>query len=227
MDKMRRGSGAIYVFTRTAANWAQTAYLKASNAEAGDSLGYEIAISQDGNTIAGGAADEDCYTGGINPPGCDNDLRRDSSTGAAYIFVRTNGAWTEQAFIKASHPNKEDWFGARLTLSGDGNSLAVGSQLENGASRGINGKEDNLTAEDAGALYLFTRTGSTWAQKAYMKSSNSDAYDEFGSAMALSKDGKLLAVGARSEGSAAKGINGDMNDNSAQGAGAVYLFAVQ
>ena len=60
-----------------------------------------------------------------------------------------------------------------------------------------------------------------------MKSSNSDAYDEFGSAMALSKDGKLLAVGARSEGSAAKGINGDMNDNSAQGAGAVYLFAVQ
>ena len=60
-----------------------------------------------------------------------------------------------------------------------------------------------------------------------MKASNADAYDEFGSAMALSKDGKLMAVGARSEASAAKGVNGNQNDNSATEAGAVYLFAYQ
>ena len=45
--------------------------------------------------------------------------------------------------------------------------------------------------------------------------------------MALSKDGKLMAVGARGEGSAAKGINGNQNDNSAPGAGAVYIFRYQ
>ena len=226
-DRGRRGSGAIYVFSRTGGNWAQTAYLKASNAEAGDSLGYAIAISQDGNTIAGGAADEDCYTPGINPPGCDNDVKLDSSTGAAYVFVRNGGTWTQQAFIKSSHPNKEDWFGSRLTLSGDGNTLAVGAQLENGGSKGINGKQDDLSAEDSGALYLFTRTGTTWVQKAYIKASNAEAYDEFGSAMALSKDGKILAVGARSEASAAKGVNGNMKDNSAPGAGALYIFSNQ
>src|SRR5262249_31951859 len=56
MDKNRRGSGAVYVFTRTdGKDWAQTAYLKASNAENGDSMGYDMAISQDGNTIAAGA----------------------------------------------------------------------------------------------------------------------------------------------------------------------------
>jgi hypothetical protein len=224
MDKKRRGSGAIYVFTRTGSEWKQTAYLKASNAEAGDSLGYDMAISQDGNTIAGGAADEDCFTPGINPTGCDNDLKLDSSTGAAYVFARNNGAWTQQAFIKSSHPNKEDWFGSRLNLSGDGNTLAVGAQLENGGSRGINGDQANLSAEDSGALYLFTRSGTTWMQKAYIKSSNADAYDEFGSAMALSKDGKVLAVGARSEGSASRGVGGDTKDNSAPGAGAVYIF---
>jgi hypothetical protein len=227
MDKKRRGSGAIYVFTRTGATWAQTAYLKASNAEAGDSLGYAIAISQDGNTIAGGAADEDCFAAGINPPGCDNDVKLDSSTGAAYIFFRNNGTWTQQAFIKASHPNKEDWFGSRLTLSGDGNTLAVGAQLEDGGSKGINGNQTDLSAEDSGVLYLFTRSGATWIQKAYIKASNAKAYDEFGSAMALSKDGKLMAVGARSEASAAKGVNGNMNDNSAPGAGAVYIFSNQ
>lgn len=226
-DRGRRGSGAIYVFTRSGTAWSQQAYLKASNAENGDSLGYEIAISQDGNTIAGGAADEDCFASGINPPGCDNDYRTDTSTGAVYVFVRNGTTWTQQAFIKSSHPNKEDWFGSRLTLSGDGNTLAVGAQLENGGSKGINGKQDDLSAEDSGALYLFTRTGTTWTQKAYIKSSNAEAYDEFGSAMALSRDGKILAVGARSEASAAKGINGDMNDNSAMGSGAVYIFANQ
>lgn len=227
MDKKRRGSGAIYVFTRAGSEWKQTAYLKASNAEAGDSLGYDMAISEDGNTIAGGAADEDCFTPGINPPGCDNDLKLDSSTGAVYVFARNNGAWKQQAFIKSSHPNKEDWFGSRLNLSGDGNTLAVGAQLENGGSRGINGDQANLSAEDSGALYLFTRSGTTWTQKAYIKSSNADAYDEFGSAMALSKDGKVLAVGARSEASVSRGLGGDMKDNSAPGAGAVYIFENQ
>ncbi len=227
MDRNRRGSGAIYVFTRSGTAWSQQAYLKASNAENGDSLGYAIAISQDGNTIAGGAADEDCFAAGINPPGCDNDYRTDTSTGAVYIFVRSGTKWTQQAFIKSSHPGKEDWFGSRLNLSGDGNALAVGAQLENGGSKGINGKQNDLSAEDSGALYLFTRAGTTWTQKAYVKSSNAEAYDEFGSAMALSRDGKIMAVGARGEGSAAKGVNGDMNDNSAMGAGAVYIFLNQ
>ena len=75
------------------------------------------------------------------------------------MFVRNGGNWTQQAFIKASHPGKEDWFGSRLGLSGDGNTLGVGAQLENGNSKGINGNETNLTAEDSGVLYLFERTG--------------------------------------------------------------------
>jgi len=157
---------------------------------------------------------------------CENDQRLDNSSGAAYVFVRNGTAWTEQAFIKSSNPGKEDWFGSRLTLSGDGNTLAVGTQLENGSAKGVNGQADDA-AEDAGAVYFFTRTGTTWTQTAYVKASNAEAYDEFGSAMALSKDGKLMAIGARSEGSAAKGINGDQNDNSAPGAGAVYIFTYQ
>ena len=211
MDTGRRGSGAVYVFTRTGATWAQTAYLKASNAEAGDSMGYDVAISQDGNTIAAGAADEDCLKPGVNPEGCDNDRASDTSAGAAYVFVRANGTWTQQAFLKASNPGMEDWFGARLTLSGDGATLAVGAQLEDGSSKVINGPHDDA-AEDAGAVYLFTRTGTTWRQVAYVKAANAQAYSEFGSALALSRDGSLMAIGARSE---------------AAEAGAVYVFGTR
>src|SRR6266567_4079015 len=229
-DRNRRGTGAIYVFTRTGTSWAQTAYLKASNAENGDSLGYAIAISQDGNTIVGGAADEDCMTPGIvagSTHVCQDDQPQDNSSGAVYVFVRSGNTWTQQAFIKSSNPGKEDWFGSRLTLSGDGNTLAAGAQVENGGSKGINGDQKDQSAEDTGAVYFFTRSGTTWIQTAYVKASTADPYDEFGSAMALSKDGKLMAVGARGEASAAKGINGNQNDNSAPGAGAVYIFTYE
>jgi len=135
-----------------AGDWSQEAYLKAANAERNDSLGYAVSISQDGNTIAGGAADEDCLKPGINIEGCDADMQSDASAGAAYIFVRDNGVWRQQAYIKASNPGENDNFGARLMLSGDGNVLAVGSQLEDGSAKGINGKADDDAEEAARML---------------------------------------------------------------------------
>src|SRR5947209_19930377 len=68
-------------------------------------------------------------------------------------------------------------------------------------------------------------------QVAYIKASNAHANDHFGNGgtleghgLALSGDGNTLAVGAPYESSAAKGINGNQNDTSLYGSGAVYLF---
>ena len=222
----RNGTGAIYVYTRSGTTWALQSYLKASNAENGDSLGVIVSISDDGNTIAGGILDEDCFSTGVNPSNpCDNDVRDDTSVGAVAVFIRNGTQWAQQAFIKASNTGKEDWFGSRLQISGDGNTLAVAAQLEDSAAQGINGKQDDDSAQEAGAVYFFTRTGTTWAQKAYVKSSNNEAFDEFGSSVALSRDGKTMAVGARGEDSSARGINGNQSDNSVKEAGAVYVFA--
>ena len=224
-DNLRNGSGAVYVFTRAGAAWAQQAYLKASNGENGDSMGVSVSISDDGNTIASGSLDEDCLATGVNPAQpCDNDRASDTSAGAAYVFVRNGTTWTQQAFIKASNTGRNDWFGSRLALSGDGNTLAAAAQLEDGGSQGINGKQ-NESASEAGAVYFLKRTGTTWAQQAYVKGSNTEAFDEFGSSVALSRDGRTMAVGARGEGSGAKGINGSQADNSVSESGAVYIFA--
>jgi len=59
----------------------------------------------------------------------------------------------------------------------------------------------------------------------YFKASNTDRYDHFGYSVSLSADGNTLAVGAPDENSASQGINGNQNDNSADDAGAVYVFA--
>ena len=227
-DNMRRGSGAVYVFTRSAATtWEQQAYIKASNGEGGDSFGVTVALSDDGNTLLVGSLDEDCLSTGVNPTmPCDNDVKADISTGAAYVFVRSGTNWSQQAFFKASNTGPNDWFGSRLALSGDGNTAAMAAPLEDGGSKGINGKQDDDSAPDSGAVYLFTRNGTTWTQQAYIKASNSRAFDEFSSSISLSRDGRTLVATSRGEDSGAKGVNGNESDSSVMEAGAAYVFGV-
>jgi hypothetical protein len=223
-----RGKGAVFVFTRTGGTWSQQADIRSKEGDRGDSMGCWVAISDDGNTIAAGALDEDTLTPGVNVVKSGDsgvvDAPDDTSAGAAYVFTRSGTTWTEQANFKASNAGEDDWFGVRLALSGDGNTLAVGSPNEDSAARGINGKQDDDSADGAGAVYFFTRTGGTWKQEYYVKGSNTEKFDEFGSAMALSRDGRTMAVGAHFESGGGKGVNGNEADNSVPHSGAAYVF---
>ena len=226
IDAARRGAGAAYVFTRSGSTWSRQAYLKVSNAEASDSWGVSLALSDDGSTLALGSVDEDCEATGVNPPGCGDEGLGSAggSMGAVAVFVRDGTTWTQQAYLKASNTGIEDWFGVKLALSGDGGTLAVAAALEDSAAQGINGRQDDDSAVDAGAVYLFRRTSTTWAQEAYIKSTHNEAFDEFGNTVALSADARTMVVGARGEDSGATGVNGDPADNSVDESGAAYVF---
>ena len=100
----------------------------------------------------------------------------------------------------------------------------MGAQNEDSAAKGINGNQADTSAPEAGAVYYFTRSGTTWTQQAYVKASNTAAGDEFGSSIALSRDGRIMVVGARGEDSGAKGVNGDQSDASMEDSGAVYVY---
>jgi FG-GAP repeat len=228
IDMMRNGSGAAYVYSRKGTTWTREAYLKTWNSEGGDSWGVSVALSDDGNTLAMGSIDEDCLCTGVVNAQSDvgaTDQKSNQSAGAVAIFARNGTTWTQQAYVKASNTGENDWFGVRLALSGDGNTLAAGAQNEDSAAQGINGNQKDESGEEAGAVYLFSRSGATWAQQAYIKGSNTQAYDEFGGSVALSRDGRTLAVGARGEDSGATGVNGNQADNSVDESGAVYVFA--
>jgi hypothetical protein len=202
-------AGAVYVFTRDGAGaWTQTAYLKASNAEAGDFFGDSVALARD--TLAVGASGEDGNgTGGE----MDNSA---AAAGAVYVFTRDSpGAWTQEAYLKAENAEGVDYFGSAVALAGG--TLAAAARLEDGNSTG--GGMDN-SAPNAGAVYIFTRAdGGVWTQHAYLKASNAGADDEFGWSVALTGD--TLAVGARYEESNG---TGGAADDSAPDAGAVYAF---
>lgn len=195
-------SGAAYVFARTAGAWAQQSYLKASNNAANSAFGKAVAISTDGSTIA------------IAAP------QRNTGAGAVYVFVRNGASWAQQAALTASNTQGDDRFGTALALTATGSILAVGAIGEDSDGSG----PTNNAAPDAGAAYVFTRAGSVWSQQAYIKASNTQEDDLFGSALALNSAGTTLAIGATGEASASTDINGDQNNNTAGGAGAVYIF---
>jgi hypothetical protein len=219
------GRGAVYAFSRTGSTWIQQMRLVASNAERGDSLGCSIAISGDGNTILAGAFDEDALLTGIQPPDAGaNDEKDDSSVGAAYVFVRSNGKWKQQAYMKAFNSRVNDQFGWGLAISRDGNAIAVGSHLEDSKATGLNGDQTDPSAEDSGAVYIYARDGNSWSPAAYVKASNTKAAAEFGISLALSGDGKVLAVGALKEDGGGKGINPKQAGAPAKASGAAYVY---
>jgi FG-GAP repeat len=208
-------AGAAYVFVRSGTTWTQQAYLKASNTAIEDRFGNAVAIH--GDTIVVGAVREDSNAIGLGGNQADNSA---SYSGAAYVFVRNAGLWTQQAYVKASNTNADDKFAYALDLHGD--TLAIGAVGEASNATGVNGNQANNNKSSAGAVYVYTRSGATWTQQAYLKASNTDSSDEFGVSVAL--DGDTLLVGALGEDGSATGVNGNQLDNTAVDSGAAYVF---
>lgn len=220
-DNSAANAGAVYAFTRSSGTWTQQAYIKASNTDAYDYFGSALALSADGNTLAVGAWGEASKFTGINVNQNSNSA---SGSGAVYIFNRSNGVWLQAVYVKASNTEASDNFGRAVALAADGNTLAVSAWGEDSNATGIDGNQADNSDTIAGAVYVFINSSGTWSQQAYVKASNTDPYDYFGSALALSADGNTLAVGAYAEASNATGIDGDQTYNFAAGAGAVYVL---
>jgi hypothetical protein len=208
-------SGAVYVFTRSGGTWTQQAYLKASNPGLSDRFGFSLAVS--GDTLVIGAYDEDSNATGVNGNQANESA---NNSGAAYVFTRSGGVWTQQAYLKASNTGAEDWFGYSVAVSDD--TAVIGAYFEASNATVVDGDQADNSASQAGAAYVFTRSGSTWTQQAYLKASNTGVNDGFGSSVAVSGD--TVVIGAGGEDSNATGVNGDQADNSANRAGAAYLF---
>ena len=201
-DNTASESGAVYVFVRTGGNWTQQAYLKASNTDPKDHFGSSVSLFGD-TLVVGASGEASNATGGQ----FDNTA---SESGAVYVFVRTEGIWTQQAYLKAFNADPNDHFGSSVSLFGD--TLVVGASGE--------GSGGEFTDSESGAVYVFVRTGENWTQQAYLKAFNADPNDHFGSSVSLFGD--TLVVGASGEDSR---VHGDPADNTASESGAVYVFA--
>lgn len=198
-DDSAPDSGAVYVFVRNGGAWSQQAYLKASNAQPGDVFGGDLSLA--GDTLVVGA-------------------QLAAGTGAAYVFTRSGGVWSQQAILSASNAGAGDRFGRAVAISGE--TIAIGAYGEASNAVGVGGNQNDNSAPNSGAVYVFTRAANVWSQQAYIKASNTQATDFFGIAISLSNN--TLAVTAYNEDSNATGVGGNQGNNSALDAGAAYVF---
>lgn len=189
-DTVASNAGAAYIFKRTESTWSQQAKLTASDGQASDGFGFDVEISKDGNYAIVGAWFED---GGAGDP--------ISNAGAGYVFVRSGSSWTQQAKLVASDAAVQDLLGLHVSINEDGTYIALGAEGEDSGGSG------------SGAVYIYTRSGSSWSQQQKIEQSPSYANHGF-SKVSLNSDGTYLLVGAT-------GVQGPPNFNYE---GACYVF---
>ncbi|EOQ96299.1 FG-GAP repeat protein [Leptospira wolbachii serovar Codice str. CDC] len=223
-DNSATQSGAAYVFQRTGSTWVEQAYLKPPNAEANDQFGQRVAISKD--TIVVGSFSESSNQTTISNGQTASTNNSAALSGAAYVFQRIGSTWTHQAYLKAPNTEADDRFGISLAIEGD--TILVGAIFEDSnqttVTNGQTASEDN-SITNAGAVYVFQRSGSNWFHRAYIKPPNPDLDDRFGNAVAISGD--TMIVSANQEDSNQNTItNGPTasTNNLATNSGAGYVF---
>ena len=175
-DEAGVDAGAVYVFLRSGAVWTEQQKLVAGDGAAGDHFGRSLSL--EGDTAVVGAPQH----GGV---------------GAAYVFSRSGGVWSQQQKLTASGAVSGDDFGDSVSLSGD--TLLAGAPY------------DDTAMQDGGAAYAFVRAGGVWSEQQVLVPSDPSTLARFGAAVGLSGDTALIGAWA--------------DDEAASNAGAAYAFA--
>ena len=206
-------TGSAYVFTRTGTTWVQEAKLLASDGAPGDWFGASVSINGDAAIV--GAPGDNIFLGSayvfersgsvwtqearLNASdgalydwfGFSVSISGDSavvgapfqtsSTGASYVFTRSGTTWILQQKLTASDGASYDLFGDSVSMSGD--SVIIGAYGDD-TSAGVN----------AGSVYLFIRTGTTWTQDAKVTAAEGVAGEQFGYAVSINEDCAIVGT---------------------------------
>lgn len=218
----RVNTGAVYVYVRSGTTWTQQAKFTSSDIAENDTFGCHVALDGDTALIGAGADDlttPDRSNAGsayvftrsagvwtqqqklVASDGAANDFFGSSvalsgdtavvgaafddtpagnDAGSAYVFTRSAGVWTQQQKLIASDAAPDDVFGISVALSGD--VVMVGAPTD--------------FFFTTGAVYVFTRSGSTWTEQ--QKLSSGESIDNFGASVALAGDTALVGAPADS-----------------------------
>ena len=184
--------GAAWVFTRTNGVWSQQGPKLTAGSESESGAGFGTSV----------ALSADGNTALIGAPGDDN------RKGAAWVFTRTGSTWTKQGgkLTAGDDAVGNPWFGYTVALSGDGNTALIGGWLDDGWK---------------GAVWVFTRAGSTWSQQDEKLTANDeDGEGMFGTNVTLSADGNTALIGGWNDDSEF-GVGGNRDYS---GKGAAWIF---
>lgn len=178
-DEKSDNAGAAYVFFRQGAVWSLESKLTANDAAANDAFGFAVAIKGNIALVGARGADE-----------------QGNSSGAAYLFVRSNTGWVQLNKLTPADGGAGDFFGTSVALNE--NIAVVGALLANGFE------------ENTGAAYVFENRGAIWLETDKLTADDGVSLDQFGASLAVNNG--VIVVGARA------------HDDRVLDAGAAYVF---
>ncbi len=159
-------AGAVWVFVRNGGVWTQQgAKLVGNDANGGADQGYSVGISFDGNTIVEGGFQDNSYIG------------------AAWVFVRSGGVWTQQGgkLVGTGFISLPADQGASVAISSDGNIIVESGFADNSG---------------AGSIWVFTRSGGIWSQMgSRITGTGAVGSANIGFSLAISPDGNSFVAG--------------------------------
>ncbi len=155
-------TGAAFVFERTGTAWSAPTRLIRGDAQLGDRFGFAVSVSDD-TAVVGAHRDDDA--------GAD--------TGSAYVFVLGGTSWSLQSKLLPIGAQPGDQFGGSVSISGD--TALIGAHVSDEGPLG-----------DAGAAYVFERSGTTWSQQARIIAGDAEADDQFGCSVAYEDDTAVI-----------------------------------
>jgi hypothetical protein len=196
---------SVYVFTNKDGSWSQQASLHLPLATPpgdpnmaplppipGPGMSLPVSVALSGHRLALGVPNDWSSARGIDG---DRSNMGAEASGAVHVFTRAGATWSEEAYVKASNTRAYARFGNAVALSGT--TLVVGSTGESSNATGVNGDQSDMSSGNSGAVYVFSRSPTAWAQQAYLKPTATSAQtrpESFGQSLAL--HGDILAVGA-------------------------------
>ena len=160
------GAGAAWVFTRSGGVWTQQTKLTGTGAIGTAAQGNGVSLSADGNTAIVGGPDDN------------------GGAGAAWVFTRSGGVWTQQTKLSGSGATGTARQGSTVAISADGTTALLGGPNDSGA---------------AGATWVFTRSGSIWTQQGPKLVGAGAAQPAGQAGRSLSGDGNLALIGGPSD----------------------------
>ena len=166
---------AAYVFVQSNGAWVQQAKLTVSDSGPSDMFGNSVAI--DGDTAVIGA-------------------NFNNTTGAAYVFTRSNQSWALQQKLTASNGHANDFYGSSVAVSGD---LAVVGAPD------VAALNQGVPQTGSGAVYFYTRKLSTWKEEGSLTELDPGTHDLFGSCVAAGGSTVLACAAGRKHDQGATG----------------------
>lgn len=169
----KTNSGVVTIHHRASisAAWTKDIWLEPPYPSNDGQFGWSVAMDATGERVVIGAMGE-------NPTGIVN-------AGAAYVYKRTGTVWALETQLTASDKSAGDNFGYSVSINAAGDKVTIGSL-----------KTDIPTKTDAGAAYVFERSGTSWIQLSKLTAGDAITGDNLGSAISVNDIGDAVVVGS-------------------------------